>query len=171
MAPESTKCRKRPKERRRRYLAVRGHHTMKAPLTTVSADRRHGSRRRQEQKKGERKGPARPPANTSVTIDGKTIAIKYSSPSCAAGKSSTAPARSSRQHHWRAAPTRPPRFTPMPSRYRRAWPFQRGLHPVVWLDPQQWKLVVNRGPAVWHGIQPEKDLGACHDHEQAARCH
>ena len=36
----------------------------------------------QEQKKAEKKGPPlSPPANTSVTINGKTIAIKYSAPS------------------------------------------------------------------------------------------
>src|ERR1035437_4266757 len=35
----------------------------------------------QDQKKAEKKTPTNPPANTSVTINDKTIAIKYSAPS------------------------------------------------------------------------------------------
>jgi len=86
----------------------------------------------QEQKKGEKKGPPlSPPASTSVTINGKAIAIKYSAPSMRGRKifngsgalrlitPSGAP-----------APTKPRRFTRMPISISAGSLFRRRLHSV-----------------------------------------
>jgi len=129
----------------------------------------------QEQKKGEKKGPPlSPAANTSVAINGKTIAIKYSAPSMRGRKISAAPAPSSPITPSGApAPMRPPRCTPMPISISAAWPFPRGLHPVRLARSP---AVETRGQQadrpVWHGVQPgEGPRPRAHDHEQTARSH
>jgi hypothetical protein len=97
----------------------------------------------QEQKKAEKKGPPlSPPANTSVTIDGKTIAIKYSAPSMRGRKIfNGAGALQPDNTIWRAG--------------------AKGDYTLfVWLDPQQWKLVVSKQTGQFGTeYHQEQDLG------------
>jgi hypothetical protein len=116
----------------------------------------------QEQKKAEKKAPASPPANTSVTINGKSIAIKYSAPSMRGrrifnGTGALQPDNTI----WRAGANEATALHTDADLDIGGLAVPKGDYTLfVWLDPQQWKLVVNKqtGQAGTEYHQ-EQDLG------------
>ena len=101
----------------------------------------------QEQKKGEKKGaPLSPPANTSVTINGKRIAIKYSAPSMRGRKIfNGAGALQPDNTIWRAGANEATALHTDADLDIGGLAVPKGDYTLfVWLDPRQWKLVVNK---------------------------
>ena len=101
----------------------------------------------QEQKKGEKKGPPlSPPASTSVTINGKTIAIKYSAPSMRGRKIfNGAGALQPDNTIWRAGANEATALHTDADLDIGGLAVPKGDYTLfVWLDPQQWKLVINK---------------------------
>jgi hypothetical protein len=117
----------------------------------------------QDQKKGEKKGPQlSPPANTSVTINGKSIAIKYSSPSMRGRKIfNGSGALQPDNTIWRAGANEATALHTDADLEIGGLAVPKGDYTLfVWLDPQQWKLVVNK-QAGQFGTEyhQEQDLG------------
>ena len=117
----------------------------------------------QEQKKGEKKGPPlSPPASTSVTINGKAIAIKYSAPSMRGRKifngSGALPPDNS---IWRAGANEATALHTDADLDIGGLAVPKGDYTLfVWLDPQQWKLVVNKQTGQFGTeYHQEQDLG------------
>ena len=101
----------------------------------------------QEQKGAGKKGPPlSPPANTSVTINGKTIAIKYSAPSMRGRKIfNGAGALQPDNTIWRAGANEATALHTDADLDIGGLAVPKGDYTLfVWLDPQQWKLVVNK---------------------------
>src|SRR5271157_84965 len=101
----------------------------------------------QEQKKGEKKGPPlSPPADTSVTINGKTIAIKYSAPSMRGRKIfNGAGALQPDNTIWRAGANEATALHTDADLDIGGLAVPMGDYTLfVWLDPAQWKLVINK---------------------------
>ena len=101
----------------------------------------------QEQKKGEKKGPPlSPPASTSVTINGKTIAIKYGAPSMRGRKIfDGAGALQPDNTIWRAGANEATALHTDADLDIGGLAVPKGDYTLfVWLDPQQWKLVINK---------------------------
>ena len=130
----------------------------------------------QEQKKAEKKGPPlSPPANTSVTINGKNIAIKYSAPSMRGRKIfNGAGALQPDNTIWRAGANEATALHTDADLDIGGLAVPKGDYTLfVWLDPQQWKLVINKQTGQFGTeYHQEQDLGRVrHDHEQTARSH
>ena len=117
----------------------------------------------QEQKKGEKKGPPlSPPASTSVTINGKTIAIKYSAPSMRGRKIfDGAGALQPDNTIWRAGANEATALHTDADLDIGGLAVPKGDYTLfVWLDPQQWKLVVNKQTGQFGTeYHQEQDLG------------
>src|ERR1039457_6060560 len=116
----------------------------------------------QEQKKAERKVPASPPANTSVTIDGKSIAIKYSAPSMRGRKIfNGSGALQPDNTIWRAGATEATALHTDTDLDIGGLAVPKGDYTLfVWLDPQQWKLVVSKQTGQFGTeYSQEQDLG------------
>jgi len=117
----------------------------------------------QDQKKGEKKGPPlSPPANTSVTINGKTIAIKYSSPSMRGRKIfNGSGALQPDNTIWRAGANEATALHTDSDLDIGGLAVPKGDYTLfVWLDPQQWKLVVNKQTGQFGTeYHQEQDLG------------
>ena len=117
----------------------------------------------QEQKKAEKKGaPLSPPANTSVTINGKTIAIKYSAPSMRGRKIfNGAGALQPDNTIWRAGANEATALHTDADLDIGGLAVPKGDYTLfVWLDPQQWKLVVNKQTGQFGTeYHQEQDLG------------
>jgi hypothetical protein len=137
---------------------------MKRALTTVlllAATTAFGLA--QEQKKAEKKGPPlSPPANTSVTIDGKTIAIKYSAPSMRGRKIFNGTGALQPDNTiWRAGANAATALHTDADLDIGGLAVPKGDYTLfVWLDPQQWKLVVNKQTGQFGTeYHQEQDLG------------
>ena len=116
----------------------------------------------QEQKKAEKKAPASPPANTSVTINGKTIAIKYSAPSMRGRKIFNGTGALQLDNTiWRAGANEATAFHTDADLDIGGLAVPKGDYTLfVWLDPQQWKLVVNKQTGQFGTeYHQEQDLG------------
>ena len=116
----------------------------------------------QEQKKAEKKAPASPPANTSVTINGKTIAIKYSAPSMRGRKIfNGSGALQPDNTIWRAGANEATALHTDADLDIGGLAVPKGDYTLfVWLDPQQWKLVVNKQTGQFGTeYHQEQDLG------------
>jgi hypothetical protein len=116
----------------------------------------------QEQKKAEKKAPASPPANTSVTINGKSIAIKYSAPSMRGRKIfNGAGALQPDNTIWRAGANEATALHTDADLDIGGLAVPKGDYTLfVWLDPQQWKLVVNKQTGQFGTeYHQEQDLG------------
>jgi hypothetical protein len=117
----------------------------------------------QEQKKGEKKGPPlSPPASTSVTINGKAIAIKYSAPSMRGRKIfNGSGALQPDNTIWRAGANEATALHTDADLDIGGLAVPKGDYTLfVWLDPQQWKLVVNKQTGQFGtDYQQEQDLG------------
>jgi hypothetical protein len=117
----------------------------------------------QEQKKAEKKGPPlSPPANTSVTINGKTIAIKYSAPSMRGRKIfNGAGALQPDNTIWRAGANEATALHTDADLDIGGLAVPKGDYTLfVWLDPAQWKLVVSKQTGQFGTeYSQEKDLG------------
>ena len=116
----------------------------------------------QEQKKGEKKAPASPPANTSVTINGKSIAIKYSAPSMRGrkifhGTDVLQPDNTI----WRAGANEATALHTDADLDIGGLAVPKGDYTLfVWLDPQQWKLVISKQTGQFGTeYHQEQDLG------------
>ena len=129
----------------------------------------------QEQKKAAQKAPLSPPANTSVTIDGKTISIKYSAPSMRGRKIfNGAGALQPDNTIWRAGANQATALHTDADLDIGGLAVPKGDYTLfVWLDPQQWKLVVNKQTGQF-GTEYQPGAGPrprAHDHEQTTRSH
>jgi hypothetical protein len=117
----------------------------------------------QEQKKGEKKGPPlSPPASTSVTINGKAIAIKYSAPSLRGRKIfNGSGALQPDNTIWRAGANEATALHTDADLDIGGLAVPKGDYTLfVWLDPQQWKLVVNKQTGQFGTeYHQEQDLG------------
>jgi hypothetical protein len=117
----------------------------------------------QEQKKGEKKGPPlSPPASTSVTINGKAIAIKYSAPSMRGRKIfNGSGALQPDNTIWRAGANEATALHTDADLDIGGLAVPKGDYTLfVWLDPQQWKLVVNKQTGQFGTeYHQEQDLG------------
>jgi hypothetical protein len=117
----------------------------------------------QEQKKAEKKGaPLSPPANTSVTINGKTIAIKYSAPSMRGRKIFNGTGALQPDNTiWRAGANEATALHTDADLDIGGLAVPKGDYTLfVWLDPQQWKLVVNKQTGQFGTeYHQEQDLG------------
>jgi len=117
----------------------------------------------QEQKKAEKKGaPLSPPANTTVAINGKTIAIKYSAPSMRGRKIfNGADALQPDNTIWRAGANEATALHTDADLDIGGLAVPKGDYTLfVWLDPQQWKLVVSKQTGQFGTeYSQEKDLG------------
>ena len=116
----------------------------------------------QEQKKAEKKAPASPPANTSVTINGKTIAIKYSAPSMRGRKIFNGTGALQLDNTiWRAGANAATALHTDADLDIGGLAVPKGDYTLfVWLDPQQWKLVVNKQTGQFGTeYHQEQDLG------------
>jgi len=117
----------------------------------------------QEQKKAEKKGlPASPPANTSVTINGKTIAIKYSAPSMRGRKIFNGTGALQPDNTiWRAGANEATALHTDADLDIGGLTVPKGDYTLfVWLDPQQWKLVINKQTGQFGTeYHQEQDLG------------
>jgi hypothetical protein len=100
----------------------------------------------QDQKKAAKKAPLSPPADTSVTINGKTIAIKYSAPSMRGRKIfNGADALQPDNTIWRAGANEATALHTDADLDIGGLAVPKGDYTLfVWLDPKQWKLVVNK---------------------------
>ena len=116
----------------------------------------------QDQKKAEKKAPASPLANTSVTINGKSIAIKYSAPSMRGRKIfNGAGALQPDNTIWRAGANEATALHTDADLDIGGLAVPKGDYTLfVWLDPQQWKLVVNKQTGQFGTeYHQEQDLG------------
>ncbi len=116
----------------------------------------------QEQKKAEKKAPASPPANTSVTISGKTIAIKYSAPSMRGRKIFNGTGALQPDNTiWRAGANEATALHTDADLDIGGLAVPKGDYTLfVWLDPQQWKLVINKQTGQFGTeYHQEQDLG------------
>jgi hypothetical protein len=117
----------------------------------------------QEQKKGEKKGPPlSPPASTSVTINGKAIAIKYSAPSMRGRKIfNGSGALQPDNTIWRAGANEATALHTDADLDIGGLAVPKGDYTLfVWLDPQQWKLVISKQTGQFGTeYSQEKDLG------------
>ena len=101
----------------------------------------------QEQKKGEKKGaPLSPSASTSVTINGKAIAIKYSAPSMRGRKIfNGSGALQPDNTIWRAGANEATALHTDADLDINGLAVAKGDYTLyVWLDPKEWKLVINK---------------------------
>jgi hypothetical protein len=117
----------------------------------------------QEQKKAEKKGPPlSPPANTSVTINGKTIAIKYSAPSMRGRKIFNGTGALQPDNTiWRAGANEATALHTDADLDIGGLAVPKGDYTLfVWLDPQQWKLAINKQTGQFGTeYHQEQDLG------------
>jgi hypothetical protein len=116
----------------------------------------------QDQKKAARKAQPSPPADTSVTIDGKTISIKYCAPSMRGRKIfNGTDALQPDNTIWRAGANEATALHTDADLDINGLAVPKGDYTLfVWLDPKQWKLVVNKQTGQW-GLEyhQEQDLG------------
>src|SRR5271157_4064485 len=101
----------------------------------------------QDQKKAAQKGPpASPPADTSVTINGKTIAIKYSAPSMRGRKIfNGSDALQPDNTIWRAGANEATALHTDADLDINGLAVPKGDYTLfVWLEPKLWKLVINK---------------------------
>jgi hypothetical protein len=116
----------------------------------------------QDQKKDAKKAPASPPANTSVTINGKTIAIKYSAPSMRGRKIFNGTGALQPDNTiWRAGANEATALHTDADLDIGGLTVPKGDYTLfVWLDPQQWKLVINKQTGQFGTeYHQEQDLG------------
>ena len=116
----------------------------------------------QDQKKDAKKAPASPPANTSVTINGKTIAIKYSEPSMRGRKIFNGTGALQPDNTiWRAGANEATALHTDADLDIGGLTVPKGDYTLfVWLDPQQWKLVINKQTGQFGTeYHQEQDLG------------
>jgi hypothetical protein len=100
----------------------------------------------QDQQKAAKKAPLSPPANTAVTINGKTIAIRYSAPSMRGRKIfNGADALQPDNTIWRAGANEATALHTDADLDIGGLAVPKGDYTLfVWLDPKQWKLVINK---------------------------
>ena len=116
----------------------------------------------QDQKKDAKKAPASPPANTSVTINGKTIAIKYSAPSMRGRKIFNGTGALQPDNTiWRAGANEATALHTDADLDIGGLAVPKGDYTLfVWLDPQQWKLVISKQTGQFGTeYHQEQDLG------------
>jgi hypothetical protein len=116
----------------------------------------------QDQKKDAKKAPASPPANTSVTINGKTIAIKYSAPSMRGRKIFNGTGALQPDNTiWRAGANEATALHTDADLDIGGLAVPKGDYTLfVWLDPQQWKLAINKQTGQFGTeYHQEQDLG------------
>jgi hypothetical protein len=116
----------------------------------------------QDEKKAAKKAQASPAADTSVAIGGKTIAIKYHAPSMRGrkifnGTDVLLPDNTI----WRAGANEATSFHTDADLQINGLAVPKGDYTLyVWLDPQQWKLVVSKQTGQWGTeYHQEQDLG------------
>lgn len=100
-----------------------------------------------------------PPAQTSVTLNGKNITVKYSAPSMRGRKifGGIEPYG----HVWRAGANEATAFHTDADLNVNGLAVPKGDYTLwVWLDPNQWKLIVNKQVGQW-GLEyhEDRDLG------------
>jgi hypothetical protein len=110
------------------------------------------------QQKG-RKQPLSPPADTSVTIGGKTITIKYSAPSMRGRKIFGGLEPYSKV--WRAGANAATALHTDADLDIKGLAVPKGDYTLfVWLDPDQWQLIVNKQTGQWGlSYDQSQDLG------------
>jgi hypothetical protein len=116
----------------------------------------------QDQKKDAKKAPASPPANTSVTINGKTIAIKYGAPSMRGRKIFNGTGALQPDNTiWRAGANEATALHTDADLDIGGLAVPKGDYTLfVWLDPQQWKLAINKQTGQFGTeYHQEQDLG------------
>src|ERR1039457_955877 len=116
----------------------------------------------QDQKKAEKGPPLSPPANTTVAINGKSIAIKYSAPSMRRRKIfNGSGALQPDNTIWRAGANEATALHTDADLDIGGLAVPKGDYTLfVWLDPQQWKLVVNKQTGQFGTeYHQEQDLG------------
>ena len=116
----------------------------------------------QDQKIAARKAQPSPPADTSVTINGKTIAIKYCAPSVRGRKIfNGTDALQPDNTIWRAGANEATALHTDAELDIGGLAVPKGDYTLfVWLDPQQWKLVVSKQTGQFGTeYSQEKDLG------------
>ncbi|MGA2268422.1 MAG: DUF2911 domain-containing protein [Bryobacteraceae bacterium] len=116
----------------------------------------------QEQKKAAKKAQLSPPADTSVAISGKTIAIKYHAPSMRGRKIfNGSDVLQPDNTIWRAGANEATALHTDANLDINGLAVPKGDYTLyVWLDPQQWKLVVSKQTGQWGTeYHPEQDLG------------
>jgi hypothetical protein len=116
----------------------------------------------QDQKKAAKKAPLSPPADTSVTINGKTIAIQYSAPSMRGRKIfNGSDVLQPDNTIWRAGANQATALHTDADLDIGGLAVPRGDYTLfVWLDPKQWKLVINKQTGQFGTeYNQEQDLG------------
>lgn len=100
-----------------------------------------------------------PPAETSVTIAGKTIRIKYSAPSMRGRK--IFGGLEPYQKVWRAGANEATAFHTDADLDIKGLAVPKGDYTLfVWLDPKQWQLIVNKETGQWGlSYKQPQDLG------------
>ncbi len=97
---------------------------------------------------GSKKGPLSPPAQTSVSIDGKNIGIKYSAPSMRGRKifGGLEPYGKA----WRAGANAATSLHTDADLNIKGTKVPKGDYTLyVWLDPKQWQLIINKQTGQW----------------------
>lgn len=95
-----------------------------------------------------KKGPLSPPAETSVTIDGKKISIAYSAPSMRGRKIFGGLEPYGKV--WRAGANSATKFTTEADLNMNGLNIPKGNYTLyVWLDENQWQLIVNKQTGQW----------------------
>ncbi len=113
----------------------------------------------QEQKKQQKKTPLSPPAQASVTIDGKKITIDYSTPSMRGRK--IFGGLEAYNKVWRAGANRATTLKTEADLQIGELNVPKGEYTLyVWLDQNQWQLIVNKQTGQWGTVySQEQDLG------------
>lgn len=103
-----------------------------------------------------RRPPLSPPAETSVTIDGKTIAIKYSAPSMRGRK--IFGGLEPYNKVWRAGANAATALHTDADLDLNGLAVPKGDYTLfVWLDQNQWQLIVNKQTGQW-GLAYKQDM-------------
>jgi hypothetical protein len=116
----------------------------------------------QDQRKAAKRTQPSPPAATSVTINGKTIGIKYCAPSMRGRKIfNGTDVLQPDDTIWRAGANEATALHTDADLDINGLAVPKGDYTLfVWLDPKQWKLVVNKQTGQWGTeYRQEQDLG------------